>query len=112
MSDLPTAQELIEGLKRYIEQARSFGYKVYVGTLLPIKGWRTYDPPRDDIRIEFNEWIRNQHETDGFIDFEKAVRSEQDTRAFDEACNRGDNLHASVEGYKRMAEAVDLTIFK
>ena len=31
MSDLPTVEELIEGLKGYIAKARSFGYKVYVG---------------------------------------------------------------------------------
>ena len=36
MSDLPTVEQLIEGLKGYITQARSFGYRVYVGTLLPM----------------------------------------------------------------------------
>ena len=40
MSDLPTATQLIDGLKWYIDKARSYGYRVYVGTLLPIRGWR------------------------------------------------------------------------
>ena len=40
MSDLPTVEELIEGLKDYISQARDLGYQVYVGTLLPMGGWR------------------------------------------------------------------------
>ena len=50
--------------------------------------------------------------TDGVIDFERAVRDEKNPRAFDAACDRGDHLHASVEGYRRMAEAVDLGIFR
>lgn len=112
MSNMPSAATLADGIRQYLAVAKKHGYRTYLGTLLPIKGWRTYDVPRDDIRIQFNEWIRGQNETDGFIDFEKAVRSVTDPRAFDNACNRGDNLHASVEGYRRMAEAVDLAIFK
>ena len=50
MSDLPTVEELIDGLKKYIDQARSYGYKVYVGTLLPMGGWRTDAPFRQDLR--------------------------------------------------------------
>ena len=33
MSDLPTVEQLIDGLKNYIALARSFGYKVYVHPL-------------------------------------------------------------------------------
>ena len=40
-SDLPTADELIQGLRQYITQAKEYGLKVYMGTLLPIYGWRT-----------------------------------------------------------------------
>ncbi len=112
MSNMPTAEQLSEGIKWYIDTAKELGYRTYVGTLLPIKDWRTYDVPRDNIRIAFNNWIRTQTLSDGFIDFEKAVISASDPRAFDPACNRGDNLHASVEGYRRMAAAVDMSIFK
>ena len=55
MSDMPTAQELADCMKYYIKQARGLGYKVYVGTLLPIEGWRTYAPFREDVRGQFNE---------------------------------------------------------
>ncbi len=112
MSNMPTVDQLADGIKWYIDTAKELGYKTYVGTLLPIKDWRTYDVPRDNIRIDFNDWIRTQKYSDGFIDFEKAVRSTSDPRAFDPECNRGDNLHASVEGYRRMAETIDMTIFK
>ena len=50
MSDMPTLEELIEGMKYYISKARSYGYKVYLGTLLPIEGWRTYAYFREKLR--------------------------------------------------------------
>ena len=112
MSNMPTVEKLSSGVCDYISIAKELGLKTYLATLLPIKGWRTYDIPRDNIRIEFNNWIKNQKITDGVIDFEKAVLSETDDKAFAPECNRGDNLHASVEGYRRMAETVDMNIFK
>ncbi|MBQ2708656.1 MAG: lipase [Clostridia bacterium] len=112
MSNLPTPEKLAEGLTWYVERAKSHGLGTYLGTLLPIEGWRTYDIPRDDVRIAVNEWIRTQTLTDGIIDFERAVRDEKNPRAFDAACDRGDHLHASVVGYRRMAEAVPAEIFR
>lgn len=112
MSDLPTAQELIEGLKRYIAQARSFGYKVYVGTLLPIKGWRTYAPFRDELKDEYNDFIRTTDLIDGVVDFDKAVRNPLEVEAFLDKYDSGDHLHPSALGYKRMAEEVPREMFR
>ena len=112
MSDLPTAEELIEGLKTYIAQAREYGYKVYVGTLLPIGGWRTYAPFRDDLRNAYNDWIRNTDLIDGVIDFDKALRDPDHPENFLPAYDSGDHLHPSKEGYQRMAAEVTNTILK
>ncbi len=112
MRDLPTAEKLIEGLRQYIAQAKSYGYKVYVGTLLPIKGWRTYAPFREELKNEVNEWIRTSDEIDGCIDFAKAVEDPADPTAFLPVCDSGDHLHPSKEGYRRMAQAVPLEILK
>lgn len=59
MSDLPTAAQLCEGLDWYIEQAQALGYKIYLGNLTPIYGWRTYAPFREELRQAFNEHMRN-----------------------------------------------------
>lgn len=104
MSDLPTAEELIGGLKWYIEQARTMGYKVYVGTLLPIEGWRTYAEFRNDLRNEYNNWIRTTDLIDGVIDFDKALCNPENPKAFLKEYDSGDHLHPSAAGYKRMAE--------
>ena len=106
MSDLPTIEELIEGMKKYIAQARSFGYKVYVGTLIPIGGWRTYAPFREEMRNQFNEWIRTTDLIDGYIDFDKALADPDNPSWFLPEYDSGDHLHPSVAGYKAMADAV------
>lgn len=106
MSDLPTAEELIDGLKWYIEEAKAFGYHVYLGTLLPIYGWRTYAPFRDDLRNAVNDWIRRTQEADGYIDFDLALRDTANPAAFRDGFDSGDHLHPSEAAYKKMAHTI------
>ncbi len=105
-SDLPTAEEMIEGLRAYIRKAREYGLKVYLGTLLPIEGWRTYADFRDELRCAVNDWMRTTDEADGCIDFDRAVCDPQHPAAFGEGFDSGDHLHPSQAAYKRMAEEV------
>lgn len=104
MSDLPTARELIDGYRYYIEEAKKLHLKVYMGTLLPIFGWRTYATFRDDLRNEVNAWIRSAKEIDGCIDFDLALRGSQNPSAFREGFDSGDHLHPSSKAYQAMAE--------
>ena len=103
---MPTAEEMIEGYRMYIEKAREYGLKVYMGTLLPIYGWRTYEPFRDDLRNALNDWMRTTKEIDGVIDFDMAVRDRVNPAAFAEGFDSGDHLHPSKKAYQRMAETV------
>lgn len=112
MSDLPTVEELIDGLKYYIKLAKSYGYKVYVGTLLPIENWRTYAPFREKMKNQLNDWIRKAEGFDGCIDFEKAIRDEKNPKAFAEGMDSGDHLHPSAKGYEVMAKAVMKELLK
>lgn len=102
-SDLPTADELIEGLRRYIKLAHEYGLRVYMGTLLPIYGWRTYEPFRNDLRNAVNEWIRACEEAEGCIDFDRALCDIQNPAAFAGGYDSGDHLHPSIQAYERMA---------
>ena len=112
MSDLPTAEELIEGLKRYIVQARQLGYKVYVGTLLPMGGWRTDAPFRQELRHAYNDFIRTTDLIDGCIDFDKALEDPENPNHFLPVYDSGDHLHPSAEGYKRMAAEIPAALLK
>ena len=106
MSDLPTVEELIEGLKNYISQARKLGYRVYVGTLLPMGGWRTDAPFRQEMRHAYNEFIRTTDLIDGCIDFDAALRDPEQPDYFLPEYDSGDHLHPSRLGYERMAAEI------
>lgn len=112
MSDLPTVEELIDGLKIYISQARSYGYQVYVGTLLPMGGWRTDAPFRQEMRHAYNEFIRTTDLIDGCIDFDMALRDPARPDWFLPAYDSGDHLHPSKFGYERMAQEVPVELLK
>ena len=112
MSDLPTVEELIEGLKTYIAQARSYGYRVYVGTLLPMGGWRTDAPFRQEMRHAYNDFIRTTDLIDGYIDFDLALRDPDRPDAFLPEYDSGDHLHPNAAGYRKMAEMVPSAILK
>lgn len=103
MSDLPTAEQLEEGVEYYISTAKKYGLKVYLGTLLPIYGWRTYAPFREELKNAFNSWARGLKTVDGCIDFGKRLCGENES-AFAEGYDSGDHLHPSESAYKAMAE--------
>ena len=112
-SDLPTAQELEKGVEElYVSHARKLGLKVWSGTLLPIFGWRTYEPFRNDLRNEFNDWLRTSDIFDGCVDFDKAVRNPEKPEAFADGFDSGDHLHPSETAYKAMAEAVPESLLR
>ena len=105
-SDLPTVEEMERGVEDiYVKPAKSMGLKVWSGTLLPIYGWRTYNEDRDRMRQQFNEWLRTSPIFDGCIDFDAAVRSNTNPKAFAEGYDSGDHLHPSERAYEAMAQA-------
>ena len=112
MSDLPTVEELIDGLKNYISQARDLGYRVYVGTLLPMGGWRTDAPFRQEMRHAYNQFIRTTDLIDGCIDFDRALRDPERPDYFLSEYDSGDHLHPSAKGYRRMAQEIPAELLK
>lgn len=112
MTDLPTVEELIDGLKTYIAQARELGYRVYVGTLLPMGGWRTDAPFRQEMRHAYNDFIRATELIDGCIDFDKALRDPKNPDWFLPEYDSGDHLHPSKAGYERMAMEIPVELLK
>jgi lysophospholipase L1-like esterase len=106
MSDLPTIEEMIAGMVYYINQCRKKGMKVYLGTLLPICGWRTYAPFREELKNDFNDWLRHTALSDGCIDFDAVVRDIEHPESFAPGFDSGDHLHPSAAAYQSMGEAV------
>lgn len=106
MEHLPTAGQLIDGLRQYIRAAHSYGMKAYLATLTPILGWRTDAPDRQALVKAVNEWIRTTDECDGVADFAASTCDPADVRALLPECDSGDHLHPSVEGARRMAHCI------
>lgn len=110
-SDMPTAENLIEGVKDiYVKHAREKDIKIYSGTLLPIKGWRTYADFREKIRNEFNDYLRTSSDFDACVDFDMAVRDSADPSKFKDGYDSGDHLHPSLSCYVKMANTVNKEI--
>lgn len=112
-SDMPTLEEMKDGVKEiYVKHARKLGLEVWSGTLIPIEGWRTYNEDRDQMRMQFNEWLLSSDIFDGSIDFDKAVRDKNRPTSFAPGFDSGDNLHPSEAAYKAMADCVPTELLK
>jgi lysophospholipase L1-like esterase len=109
-----TAADLIAGYRQLIARAHANDLKIYGATLTPFEGTFAgyYTPAKDEVRIEVNDWIRGSGEFDAVIDFEAAIRDDTNPRVMRAEYDSGDKLHPGDAGYKRMAEAIDLALFR
>ncbi len=111
--DMPTFEDLKNGVENiYVKYAKELGLEVWSATLLPIWGWRTYAKFRDDLRKQFNDWLRESDEFEGCVDFDKALRDVNRPEAFAEGFDSGDHLHPSESAYERMAQTVPDILLK
>ena len=110
MSDLPTKDELIEGINYYKNLSEKLNLKFIVGTLLPIYNWRTYAPFREELKNDFNNELRLNYE---IIDFEKEIGTfNEGIWKFKDNCDSGDHLHPSKYAYKLMGELAAKAVLK
>jgi lysophospholipase L1-like esterase len=79
---------------------------------LPYEGADYYTEDGEAIRSAVNQWIRTSGASDGYFDFDKAVRDPSHPTRFRDEYHSGDNLHPSTIGYKAMADAVDLALLR
>ncbi len=109
MSDLPTCKELIDGIEYYINICKKLSLDFYVGNLLPIYNWRTFNLEKEHLKNTFNEQIKLNYKC---IDFEAAIGDLKDNiYRFKNDCDSGDHLHPSEKAYELMALEAIKTIF-
>lgn len=109
--DAVTVQQLEQALQRIVDAAHEHGIKAFGATLTPYAGAGYYSDKGEQMRQEFNRWIRESGTFDGVIDFDKATQDPQDPSHFSPKCDSGDHLHPGDEGYKAMADSIDLSLF-
>ena len=115
-----TAQQMISGYAQLATRGQAAGITMYIGTLLAYEG-ENYNPPPgltglyteegNATRLEINDWIRSQNLYDGIIDFDVALRDPDHPNRILPVYDCGDHLHPGDEGYLRMGQFVDLSLF-
>ena len=108
----PTAEDLIAGHKQLIEQAHTRGLKIFGATLTPFYGAAYYTEFGETKRQALNAWIRTGKAYNAVIDFDKATRDPENPKMFLPLYDSCDHLHPNDAGYKAMADAIDLSLFK
>jgi lysophospholipase L1-like esterase len=103
-----TADEIIIGLDQIARRGKERGLKVYGATLTPAPDY--LKPGKEGERQKVNQWIRTSGVFDAVLDFDAVVRDPANPGHLLPAADSGDHLHLSDQGYKMLAESVDLKL--
>jgi lysophospholipase L1-like esterase len=107
------ARDVIAAYEQIIARAHAHGLRVYGGTIMPFEGFTAYARPESEAeRSTVNAWIRTSGRFDAVIDFDAAVRDPKNPARLASEYDTGDHLHLNPAGYGRMAEAIDLALFR
>ncbi len=111
-----TLEQMVTGMRQLITRAHEHGLKIIGGTLLPFAAIPErpgyYSEASAAKREALNKWIRESGEFDAVIDFDAALRDPKNPKNLLPAYDSGDHLDPNDDGYKAMAEAVDLKLFR
>lgn len=111
-NEVVTSKELKEGYCKIRDIAKRYGSKVFIGTVTPCGStdnlWLT---EIEEVRQTFNQWIRENALFDGYIDFDLAVRDNNNPGWMEENNHLGDGLHPNHIGGEKMAQAVCIEQF-
>jgi lysophospholipase L1-like esterase len=105
------AQNLIAAYRKIIDRVHARGLRVYGATLPPFGGSQYDGEEREAARQTVNRWIRSSGAFDAVIDFDAALRDPAQPSRLLPSLDMGDHLHPNEEGYRVMADAIDLTLF-
>ncbi len=110
-----TSAAVIAGYRHLIARARTHGVRIIGATLTPFEGALEDTPlegyftaEKERTRQSINHWIRTSGEFDAVVDFDAATRDPQNPTRFRSNLDSGDHLHPGNDGYKAMADAIDL----
>lgn len=106
------AAELIAAYSHFIEEAHANHIRVYGVPILPFGKSMYSSPEHEAARQTVNEWIRTSGKFDAVIDMDSAVRDPAEPSNLMSAYDTGDHLHPNATGYQKMADSIDLSLFK
>jgi lysophospholipase L1-like esterase len=114
-----TVEQIIQGHQQLIQRARAKGLKIYGATLTPNQGFtipgtpfQVFSKENEMKRQAVNDWIRSSGEYDGVIDFDAILRDPSSRAQILPSLDSSDHAHPTDAGYKLLADAVYLQLFK
>ncbi|WP_407552823.1 SGNH/GDSL hydrolase family protein [Streptomyces sp. Pv4-95] len=105
-------KKIVAGMRQIVRQAHQQGLRVTGSTLTPFGGHRGYSNLLNSVREQVNRIIRSGTVYDEVVDFDKVLRDPAAPVRLRPVYDSGDHLHPSDEGYRAMANALDLDHLK
>lgn len=105
------ADRVIAGLKQLAAQAHEKDLRIVVSTIGPFEGFTgapSWDPTKEAVRVQVNDYIRNQHDFDGVVDLDKVLRDPAAPTKVRADLDSGDHIHPNDAGAQAIANAVRL----
>jgi lysophospholipase L1-like esterase len=106
--EMPTADELIRGMKTLADIAHRHKARIYLCTILPFGGSAAWNDKLESVRQQVNKWICRAGYADGFYDFELIISAENKGVRLDEGYHVGDYLHPNADGGKKIAAGINI----
>jgi len=113
----PSPEAIIAGYQQLITRAHDHGMRIIGATLTPfedtfkggpLEGY--YSEAKEQKRQAVNAWIRAPGHFDAVIDFDAAARDPNRPKHILAAFDSGDHLHPQDDGYRAMADSIDLNL--
>ncbi len=102
------AADMMLAYRQIAQRLHDQGIKAIAATVTPFGGSERYEPVSAATRNAINSWMRSgDGGFDALLDFDRILRDPARPEALPDPITR-DHLHPNDEGYKRLAEGIDL----
>ncbi len=111
-----SAAQMIAGMKQLAVRGHARGIRVIAAALTPYENETflpgAWNPRRETVRQEVNDWLRKTDAFDAVVDFDRALRDPDHPTRMLPVYDCDDHLHPSDRGYRAMGDAIDLALFE